>query len=170
MQLSATVSHQIVCYRSPEEQFHSFSSIGNEELYKLVKSSKPATCMLDPVPSKLLKEVLPEVIYPLLIIINSSLSLGYVPKTFKLAVIKPLIKKTQHDPKELFNYRPISNLPFLSKILEKVVSSQLCSFLEKNAICEDFQSGLDHIIVPRLLSLELQTTCSYHLIVVVSLY
>ncbi len=40
MQLSATVSHQIVRYRSPEEQFHSFSSIGNEELYKLVKSSK----------------------------------------------------------------------------------------------------------------------------------
>ncbi len=41
MQLLATVSHQIVHYRSPEEQFSSFSSIGNEELYKLVKSSKP---------------------------------------------------------------------------------------------------------------------------------
>ncbi len=39
------------------------------------------------------------------------------------------------------NYRPISNLPFLSKILEKVVSSQLYSFLEKNDICEDYQSG-----------------------------
>uniref|UniRef100_A0A8C1KKX3 Reverse transcriptase domain-containing protein n=1 Tax=Cyprinus carpio TaxID=7962 RepID=A0A8C1KKX3_CYPCA len=87
--------------------------------------------MLDPIPSKLLKEVLPEVIDPLLTIINSSLLLGYVPKTFKLAVIKPLIKKPQLDPKELVNYRPISNLPFLSKILEKVVSSQLYSFLEK---------------------------------------
>ncbi len=93
MQPSATVSHQIVHYRSPEEQFHSFSTIGEEELYKLVKS-KPTTCMLDPIPSKLLKEVLPEVIDPLLAIINSSLSLGYVPKNFKLAVIKPLIKKT----------------------------------------------------------------------------
>ncbi len=86
--------------------------------------------MLDPIPSKLLKEVLPEVIDPLLAIINSS-----------LAVIKPLIKKPQLDPKDLVNYRPISNLPFLSKILEKVVSSQLYSFLEKNYICEDFQSG-----------------------------
>ncbi len=38
-------------------------------------------------------------------------------------------------------WRPISNQPFLSKILEKVVSSQLCSFLEKYGICEDFQSG-----------------------------
>ncbi len=97
--------------------------------------------MLDPVPSKLLKDVLPEVIDPLLNIINLSLSLGYVPKSFKLAVIEPLIKKTQLSPNELVNYRPISNLPFLSKILEKVVSSQLCSFLEKNDISEDFQSG-----------------------------
>ncbi len=113
MQPSAILSHQIVYYRSPEEQFHSFSTIGEEELYKLVKSSKP-TCMLDPIPSKLLREVLPEVIDPLLAIINSSLSLGYVPKTFKLAVIKPLIKKPQLDPKDLVNYRPISNLPFLS--------------------------------------------------------
>ncbi len=146
MQPSATVSHQIVHYRSPEEQFHSFSTIGEEELYKLVKSSKPTTCMLDPIPSKLIKELLPEVIDPLLAIIIIrilfwlSLSLGYVPKTFKWAVIKPLIKKTQLDPKDLVNYI-ISNLPFLSKILEKVVSSQLYSFLEKNDICEDFQSG-----------------------------
>ncbi len=85
--------------------------------------------------------MLPEVIDPLLAIINSSLSLGYVPKTFKLGVIKPLIKKTQLDPKDLVNYRPISNLPFLTKILEKVASSQLYSFIEKNYICEDFQSG-----------------------------
>ncbi len=141
MQPSATVSHQIVQYRSPEEQFHSFSTIGEEELYKLVKSAKPTTSMLDTIPSKLLKEVLPEVIDPLLAIINLSLSLGYVPNTFKLAVIKPLIKKTQLDLKDLVNYRPISNLSFLSKILEKVVSSQLYSFLEKNYICEDFQSG-----------------------------
>ena len=85
--------------------------------------------------------MLPEVIDPLLNIINSSLSLGYVPKTFKLAMIKPLVKKLQLDPTELVNYRPIPNLPFLSEILEKAVSSQLCSFLERNDICEDFQSG-----------------------------
>ncbi len=137
---SVTVSHQIVHCRFSEEQFHSFSTIWDEELYELVKSAKPTTCVLDPIPAKLLKEVLPEVIDPLLAIINLSLSLGYVPKTFKLAVIKPLIKNPL-DPKDLVNYRPISNLPFLSKILEKVVSSQLYSFLEKNYICKNFQSG-----------------------------
>ncbi len=39
MQPSATVLHQILHYRSPEEQFHSFSTIGEEELYKIVKIS-----------------------------------------------------------------------------------------------------------------------------------
>ncbi len=117
MQLPAVASHRIMHYRSPEEQFHSFSTIGEEELCKLVKLAKP--CMLEtPIPSKLLKEVLPEGIDPVLAIINSSLSLGYVPKTFKLSVIKPLkIKKNHLDHKDLDNYRPISNLPFLSKIL-----------------------------------------------------
>ncbi len=71
MQPPATVSHQIVHYRSPEEEFHSFSTIGEEELYNIVKSAKPTTCMLDHIPSKLLKEVRPEVIDPILAIINS---------------------------------------------------------------------------------------------------
>ncbi len=47
---------------------------------------------------KMLKEFLPEVIDPILPIINLLMALGYVPNTFKLAVIKPLIKKTQLDP------------------------------------------------------------------------
>jgi len=95
--------------------------------------------MLDPIPTKLLKEMLPDILDPLLNIINSFLSLGYVTETFKLAMIKSLVKKMELDHTELV--RPILNLPFLSKILEKTVSSQLCSFLERSDICEDFQSG-----------------------------
>ncbi len=106
--------------------------MGQDELNKLITASKPINYLLNPVRTKLLKELLPVAEEPLLNIINSSLSLGHVPKPFKLAVIKPLIKKPQPDPSELENYRPISNLPFMSKILEKVVSAQLCSFLQKN--------------------------------------
>ncbi|KAL0152062.1 hypothetical protein M9458_052616 [Cirrhinus mrigala] len=126
---------------APKEKLQYFTAIGQEELNKLITVSKPTTCLLDPVPTKLLKELLPVAEEPLLNIINSSLSLGHVPKPFKLAVIKPLIKKPQLDPSELANYRPISNLPFMSKILEKVISAQLCSFLQKNDIYEEFQSG-----------------------------
>ncbi len=104
---------------APKEKLQCFTTIGREELNKLITESKPTTCLLDPVPTKLLKELSPVAEEPLLNIINSSLSLGHVPKPFKLAVIKPLIKKPQLDPSELANYRPISNLPFMSKILEK---------------------------------------------------
>ncbi|MDG2560415.1 reverse transcriptase family protein, partial [Vibrio parahaemolyticus] len=73
--------------------------------------------------------------------INISLLTGYVPQSFKVAVIKPLLKKPTLDPEVLANYRPISNLPFMSKILEKVVADQLCDFLHDNNLFEEFQSG-----------------------------
>ncbi len=52
------------------------------------------------------------------------------PKPSNWPILSLSLKKTQLDPKDLVNYRLISDLPFLSKILEK-----------KNDICEDFQSG-----------------------------
>ncbi len=136
-----TASSTSASFIAPKEKLHCFTTIGQDELNKLITASKPTTCLLDPVPTKLLKELLPVAEEPLLNIINSSLSLGHVPKPFNLTVIKPLIKKPKLDPCELANYRPISNLPFMSKILEKVVSAQLCSFLQKNDIYEEFQSG-----------------------------
>ncbi len=139
--VDSTASSISASFIAPKEILQCFTTIGQDELNKLITASKPTTCLLDPVPTKLLKELLPVAEQPLLNIINSSLSLGHVPKPFKLAVIKPLIKKPKLDPCELANYRPISNLPFMSKILEKVVSAQLCSFLQKNDIYEEFQSG-----------------------------
>jgi len=62
MQLSTTVSHQGVHCFLPEERFGSFAAIGEEEFCKLVNASKSTTCMLDPKLTKLLKEMLPEVI------------------------------------------------------------------------------------------------------------
>ncbi len=110
---------------APKEKLHCFTTIGQDEVNKCITASKPTTCLLDPVPTKLLKELLPVAEEPLLNIINSSLSLGHVPKPFKLAVIKPLIKKPKLDHCELANYRPISILPFISKKLTKLFHS-LC--------------------------------------------
>lgn len=76
-----------------------------------------------------------------LAITNYSLLTGYVPQSFKTALIKPILKKHNLDPNELTNYRPISNLPYFSKLLEKTVARQLHSHLEENCIFEDFQSG-----------------------------
>ncbi len=67
--------------------------------------------------------MLPEVINPLLNITILSVLLRYVPETIKLTDFKPLIKKTQLDSRQLVNYRPISNLPVLSKILGSIFTT-----------------------------------------------
>ena len=122
-----------------------FSAVGLHQLTSIIsssKSSKSSTCLLDPIPTRLLKEVVPVIVTSLLDMIILSLLSGYVPQSFKVAAIKTLLKKPTLDPGVLANYRPISNLPFLSKILEKVVAKQLCDFLHNNSLFEDFHSGL----------------------------
>ncbi len=99
--VDSTASSTSASFIAPKEKLQCFRTIGQDELNKLITASKPTTCLLDPVPTKLLKELLPVAEQPLLNIINSSLSLGHVPKPFKLAVIKPLIKKPKLDPCEL---------------------------------------------------------------------
>lgn len=55
---------------------------------------------------------------------NLSLKTATFPEAFKTAFVRPSLKKTSLDTNELLNYRTISNLPFLSKILEKIVLTQ----------------------------------------------
>ena len=68
----------------------------------------------------------------LTIIINDSLHSGLFPSAFKLAIVEPLLKKTALNPKFLKKYRPVSNLTFLSKTLEKVVLRQLSNHMLTN--------------------------------------
>ena len=82
----------------------------------------------------LLKHALPLLNMTLLKVMKNSLISGHVPQSFKIAVIKPSLKNPNLDPDNLANYRPLSNLPFLSKILENVIAEQLTSFRYKNNI------------------------------------
>jgi hypothetical protein len=74
-------------------------------------------------------------------IVSLSLFTGTFPTALKTAMVKPLLKKSHLDSSALSNFQPISNLPFLSKILEKLVFKQLNYFLSANCIFEKFQSG-----------------------------
>ena len=74
-------------------------------------------------------------------IFNISLSSGCVPDLFKQAIPIPLIKNNSLDSNILSNYRPVSNLPFLSKVLEKIVISQLMSHIKENNLNEIYQSA-----------------------------
>lgn len=72
-------------------------------MMKIIMASKPSSCILDPIPTKLLKELLPVLGPPMLNIINGSLSTGCVPNSLKVAVIKPLLKKPNLDPENIKN-------------------------------------------------------------------
>uniref|UniRef100_A0A6Q2XW77 Reverse transcriptase domain-containing protein n=1 Tax=Esox lucius TaxID=8010 RepID=A0A6Q2XW77_ESOLU len=118
-----------------------FMDTNQHEIDVLLRKMKPSTCELDPFPSILIKSH-SSVVSPMITkIINQSLRSGQVPASLKTAFIKPLLKKPSLDPEVFANYRPISNLPFLSKVLEKVVSVQLHNHLITNSLYEKFQSG-----------------------------
>ena len=72
---------------------------------------------------------------------NQSLAIGQVPVAFKEAVIKPLLKKPNLDNNDLENFRPVSNFPFISKLLERIVSVQLTCYLEINKLNNEYQSA-----------------------------
>ena len=121
--------------------FDSFLPISLDDLKKIILSSKPTTCPLDPIPTPLLFECIDILLPAIHSLINESLSSGLVPLLFKSAIVKPLLKKSTLDPNSLKNYRPVSNLPFLSKILEKVVLSQLFSYLNSHNLISVSQSA-----------------------------
>ncbi|TWW67351.1 hypothetical protein D4764_02G0003920 [Takifugu flavidus] len=108
-------------YRFSNEPLNSFTPIYFSEASSLIQKSKTTTCLLDPIPTHLLKDVLPLIGSSILDQINGSLVSGYVTRSYKVAVIKPLLKKPSLDPDVLANYRPTSNLLFISEVLEKVV-------------------------------------------------
>ncbi|XP_068599205.1 uncharacterized protein [Brachionichthys hirsutus] len=123
-----------------KQLFH-FTAISSVQLTQFLTGIKTPTCSLDPIPSPLIKTCLP-IISPLITrIINSSITSGSVPQSLKLAAITPILKKPGLDPENLSNFRPISNLPFLSKILERVIAAQLQTHLNSNSLFEPFQSG-----------------------------
>ena len=70
-----------------------------------------------------------------------SLSEGIFPSSFKQVLVQPLLKKPSLSTDDLNNFRLISNLNFISKILEKVVASRLQSHLSSNSLSSSFQSA-----------------------------
>ena len=117
-----------------EHTLEAFKPTTVQEISGIIKSSKPATSEIDPIPTTLLKECCAEVAPILAKIVNLSLENAYVPHSMKKAVVRPLIKKVTLDPETFKNYRPVSNLTFISKILEKVIAKRLNEYLTDHGL------------------------------------
>ena len=97
------------------------------EIWNGIKLSPVKSCeLLDPLPTWLLKECKAELVPIITDIVNMSLRESMVPKSLKTALIRPLFKeKNGLDSDILKNYRPVSNLTFISKVIENVISGRL---------------------------------------------
>ena len=96
---------------------------------------------IDPLPLIVFKNLVHTFKYSILKLICKSLDDGIMDKSLKYAIIKPILKKTSLDPDVLTNYRPISQHPIISKIMERIVGIQLIYYLEDNNVLEPFQSA-----------------------------
>ena len=112
-----------------------------EQVTKIIRDSPTKSCSLDPWPTFLVLEFLDILITPITSIINASLTQGTCPNFFKQAYVTPILKKSSLDKEVFKNYRPVSNLNFISKILERVVAAQLQSHLDEAGLMTAFQSA-----------------------------
>ena len=71
--------------------------------------------------------------------VNGSLIAGRLPDSHKHAIITPCLKKSGLDPTDIANFRPISNLTFLSKVVERAVAIQLNAHLSTNGLLPRYQ-------------------------------
>ncbi len=127
--------------RRNSNQPHPLLKLTEAEVSKLLLSSHPTTCPLDPIPSHLLQAISPALLPALTHIINTSLLTGIFPTAFKQARVTPLLKKPTLNTSLLENYRPVSLLPFIAKTLERVVFNQVSLFLSQNNKLDTKQSG-----------------------------
>ena len=118
-----------------------FRPTTTEQLMKMIADTPNKHCVLDPAPTSLVKNC-SSLLAPFLSkLFNRSLSESYVPTSQKAAIITPLLKKIGFDKNDRKNYRPVSNLSFISKMLERVVYSQMPNFLEENDALSSTQSA-----------------------------
>ena len=124
-----------------DEKLNCFRAATENEVKTLILSCNNSSCQLDPIPTWLLKQCVSDLLPLITTIVNKSLELGQFPSQLKEAIIKPHIKKSNLDTEELKNYRPVSNIHFLSKILEKLVVKRLEEHMSAYNLYDNLQSA-----------------------------
>ena len=117
-----------------------FEKIHEDDILKIInKMDNKSSSGYDMFSNKIIKAIKNEISKPLTLIINQMLESGIFPDSLKIAKIIPLYKKGNIN--SITNYRPISLLPTLSKVFERVIFNQLYLYLDHNNLLSEEQYG-----------------------------
>ena len=112
-----------------------------EEIKNIIRlCPPPKTCSLDSCPTDLLKKTVCVHVPCLVAIVNNSFKQDLFPVTLRTAIVKLLQKSDTFDKDLLKNYRPMSNIAFVGKVLEKVAVRRLLDHITLNGLHEEYQS------------------------------
>ena len=117
-----------------------FTPMTEYEVKPIIMSMKSKSCEIDPIPTHIFKQLLPSVIPIITKIVNLSLSKGEFCHIWKVAVVRPLLKIEGLNPIKP-NYRPVSNLTLMSKVIKKCMLHQLKNHYDTYNLLPDYQSA-----------------------------
>jgi hypothetical protein len=123
------------------QRLKSFQEVSVEDVRRILMKSPPKTCVLDPMPTSVLRDLVDVLLPFICAMCNASLREGHLPVSQKVAVITPILKKSNADPDDPKNYRPISNLTFISKVIERIVAEQVTRHLNEANLMPPLQSA-----------------------------
>ena len=120
--------------------FLDFSELSSDDVRTMIMQSSKKSCTLDPMPSSLIVQCIDELLPVITSILNLSLQSGYFAEQWKEALVHPLLKTSGLDLK-FQNLRPVSNLPFISKLTESAAANQMQTHMSVNHMYPVFQSA-----------------------------
>lgn len=126
---------------SAEVHLDIFEECSSDDVQRVIIGGPSKHCALDPMPTTIVKMFLPELLPYVTDMCNISLRQGCLPETQRHAIVTPRLKKANADPADVKSYRPISNLTFMSKTVERLVCRQLVAYLNRHDLLPRFQSA-----------------------------
>jgi len=105
-----------------------------DEVASTLRRSDPKQCPLDAAPTWLIKHVGDVLVPVTALMCNASFNQVKLPDCSKKAIVRPLLKKQTIDPNDPASFRPISNLSFMSKVVEKVVDARIAEHVNRHQL------------------------------------
>ena len=115
--------------------------VTEDELRKIISTTKSKSCNLDPIPTTLLKATIDPLLPTLCKIVNKSIESNTFPDAFKTATVTPILKKPSLSAENMSNYRPVSGLAYVGKLIEKIVVTSFNNHITRHDLDEKYQSA-----------------------------